>query len=235
MIFWHGISSDDVNLIVEHYPARPIPKRKTEVFSIPGRSGDIIQTEDAWENVIQPYDIYLSAEEPGLPIVARKAIEWLMVPGYQRLEDSYDPDIFRLAAFTGGQELENILNMFGRATIEFNCKPQRYLVSGARFLKLSNGGSLVNPTGYTALPTFRVYGSGAGVLTVGSYSLSLSDCDSIALDCEEEEAFRFVPNLGTNLNSTVSGDYPRLSAGSSKISWSGGIRAVDVAPRWYSL
>lgn len=231
MIFFNGVSSDDVHVVVEHYPSRPVPQRKQETFSVPGRSGDIIMPEDAWENVIQTYDIYISAERESLPLVARKAVEWLMVPGYQVLEDSYDLDCYRMAAFTGGVDLENTLNIFGRATISFNCKPQRFLKSGAQLLKAAKGTVLVNPSVYTALPLIVVHGTGSGTLTVGQYAVQLSDTDNVTLDCEAEEAYRG----GGNLNNTVMGEFPRLTAGKSVINWSGGIRSVDIMPRWFVL
>lgn len=131
MIKFNGTSSGTLGVYVEKYPVRPVPQRKQEVFSVPGLSGDVIVAEDAWENVEQDYDVYLSAEAAGLPAVAGPAVAWLHgAKGYARLEDDYNPDIFRMAAFAGPADLANILNAFGRATIKFNCKPQRFLKSG---------------------------------------------------------------------------------------------------------
>lgn len=49
---------------------------------------------------------------------------------YCRLQDSYDTTIYREAFLMGGYDLENILNKFGRCTITFSCKPQKYLITG---------------------------------------------------------------------------------------------------------
>ena len=131
MIKFNETSSGTLGVYVEKYPVRPVPQRKQEVFSVPGLSGDVIVAEDAWENVEQDYDIYVSAEAAGLPAVAGPAVAWLHgAKGYARLEDDYNPDIFRMAAFAGPADLANILNAFGRATVKFNCKPQRFLKSG---------------------------------------------------------------------------------------------------------
>ena len=89
MIWWHGISSDDVNVIVEHCPDVIFPSRKQEKISVVGRNGDLLIEQDAYENVMQRYDIYVSAEKPRLPTISHTVAEWLMVKGYQRLEDSY--------------------------------------------------------------------------------------------------------------------------------------------------
>lgn len=232
MIWFHGQSSDDLHLIVERYPERPVPRRKTDSVSVPGRSGDLLFPQEAFENVIQPYEVYISGEFNGkLPNVARHVMDWLMVPGYQRLEDSYDLEVYRLATFEGGTNFENTFNLFGRGTIEFNCKPQRFLKSGAIPRQITNGQTLVNPTICTALPLIVVSGSGAGTLRVGDNVLRLLDCNEVTLDSEIQDAYRGVENM----NPTVSGEYGTLPAGNTVISWTGGISSVQLTPRWFSL
>ena len=231
MIWYHGISSDDVRVVVERCPDVLLPVRKQEKISVPGRSGDILIQQDAFENVTQRYEIYISAEKPRLPTIANKVAEWLLVPGYNRLEDSYWLDSFRLAAYTGGAEIANILNRFGRATIEFDCMPQRWLKSGEHAVHIAAATEIVNPTPYAAAPIIRVNGSAAaGVLSIGGATLQLDRCDGILLDCQNEDATR----NGENFNLSVSGDYPLLG-GSSAISFSGGIASLDITPRWYTL
>lgn len=232
MIFWNGGSSDDFSLIVEAYPVRPVPRRKITKVSVPGRSGDILFPEDAFENVSQSYDCYISAEQRNLPIVSTPIISWLCAPGYHRLEDSYSPEIYRVAQYAGGIDIENTFNLFGRVTITFDCRPQRWLKSGeiAKHLTAS-GAKLFNPTGQLAKPLVTVYGSGAGTLKVGLQTLNLTDCNGVTLDCETENAFRDAENL----NNTISGEFPALSRGETQITWSGGITSIDIKPRWWSL
>lgn len=232
MIWWHGISSYDVGVIVERYPARPVPKRKGSSQSVAGRSGDLIDQEDAWDNVVQPYEVYLSGEfRGGMQSVAREAIQWLMVKGYQKLEDSYDLDTFRLAYFMGGNDFANTLNLFGRAKIEFNCKPQRFLHDGDTEKILSAGAVLMNPTVYTARPRILLSGSGSGSLTVGSRTMELTDVAGTIIDSDTEDVYRGT----TNLNSTASGEFPLLEAGETSVTWEGGITGVRITPRWYVL
>lgn len=231
MIWYHGISSDDVRVVVERCPDVLLPVRKQEKISVPGRSGDILIQQAAFENVTQRYEIYISAEKPRLPTIAHKVAEWLLVPGYNRLEDSYWLDSFRLASYTGGAEIANILNRFGRATIEFDCMPQRWLKSGEHAVHVTGATEITNPTPYAAAPLILVNGSAAaGVLSIGGATLQLDRCDGILLDCQNEDATR----NGENFNLSVSGDYPLLG-GSSAISFSGGIASLDITPRWYTL
>ena len=41
-ITWHGVSSDNWNVVVEKYPNRIIPAAKYTQYDIPGRSGDYL-------------------------------------------------------------------------------------------------------------------------------------------------------------------------------------------------
>lgn len=229
MIWWHGVSSDDVHLIVERYPERPMPARKMEAIPIPGRNGDHIEQQDAFDNYIQPYEVYLSGEFHGhLPTVARAAARWLLVKGYQRLEDSYNLDEFRLAYVQGGQRFASYLNEFGRAVIEFNCDPRRFLQEGDVARPLQQGSTLLNPTGETALPILTLHGAGAGTLTLGEHTLEISDVDGTVIDCELRQIYR----AGASINGSCSGTFFALGE-SSGASWTGGIEAVEIRPRWW--
>lgn len=235
MIFWAGQSSDDLRVRVEHYPALPRPARKMSRVSVPGRNGDLIFDEDAYENYIQPYDIYISAERTRLPDPARAVAAWLLAPaGYRRLEDSYEPDFYRMASFDGPLNLENILNRFGRAKLEFNCKPQRYAKAGEHAVAMSeSGGTLHNPYAFTALPKITVYGSGPGNLQVGSTTAQIKAMDgSLTLDSETQDAYKGTQNKNNEIYAPV---FPALAPGDNAVSWTGGIERVEIVPRWWTL
>lgn len=130
-ITWNGVSSDTIGVIVERIPNRYVPTRRFSPQQVAGRNGNILLVDKSFPNVEQEYEVYLSAEAQGLPSVAMACAEWLMGPtGYCRLQDSYDTTVYREAFLMGGYDLENILNKFGRCTITFSCKPQKYLLAG---------------------------------------------------------------------------------------------------------
>ena len=58
MITWNNVTSDSLGIFVEAAPFYVKPKRKVDVYSVPGRSGDIIRPQDAWDNVDQDYEIF---------------------------------------------------------------------------------------------------------------------------------------------------------------------------------
>lgn len=234
MIKWAEISSDAVQVIVERYPTRTYPQKKLLVTSIPGKNGDVVEDQGAYENYSQAYQVYLSADAEGLPHIAKAAASWLAGPkGYQRLEDSYTPDTFRLAYFEGPMDIENILNRFGRGTISFNCDPRRFLCVGEIPLVFTEPGSITNETPFPALPLIEIEGAGDIVFTVGNTQVQIQELEgSITLDSESQNAY----NGSENLNGSILADeFPVLLQGENAVSWTGSVSSVKITPRWWIL
>lgn len=168
-IYIDGISSDTVFLTVEKYPARRLPKKKYVIISIPGRNGDLILDDGGYESYTQIYDVFVSAEKAGTNMA--KAVNginsWLYNSrrGFVELSDDYDKDVYRLAYFAGGNDVSNIFDRHGRASLEFFCKPQRFATSGRAFIESSETGEVsINCNapiggGYSmpAKPVIRLY------------------------------------------------------------------------------
>lgn len=231
-------STRDFEMRVERYPQKSIPGRKMKTFSVAGRSGDLHALEDAWENYIQPYDVYFHGDEPA-PELAHRVAGWLMgCNGYQKLQDTYDPGYYRMALFRGPMDIENIMNRYGRCTIQFDCAPQSFLVSGDNPVLFEASGSLYNGTSFEAHPIITVFGEGAGTVTVGSWTVEIKAIsEPIILDCEMLQAYR-QPGEGAPVsqnNSIYAPVFPALSPGENVISFSGGITGVEIIPRWWTL
>lgn len=244
-ITWNGVASDTIGIRIERAPTIIRPRRKADVISIAGRNGDLVMMQDAWNNYVQPYDIFFGTGEYLSTETAADAVSaWLhSANGYAYLEDTYEPDIIRRAYYVDEQEIENAITQYGRETIRFNCRPERFLKSGMEALTLSRSGMIIiNPTAFTSRPLLRIMGNGAGTLTVAgldnqAYSVNISAINSfIILDCEEQDAYA---TAGTNLNNLVTitdgVDFPRLVSGENRITWTGGISSVVVVPRWFRI
>ena len=233
MITWAGKNSKELNLTIERYPAPSRPTKKYSVISVPGRNGDLHIDTGAYSNYIQPYEIGIKGPKKELAEAVKNVAEWLYGPaGYQRLEDNYDPDTFRLAYYAGPLDVENMLNTFGRATVEFNCKPQRFLKSGESAVNVLSGDAIYNPTAFTALPIINIYGSGAGRLQIGEYVVEIFSLDEgLTLDSDLQNAYYGL----TNLNSAISApEFPKLKAGSNDVSFTG-TWTVEIIPRWWTI
>lgn len=230
-----GVSSASLGLRIEAVPNSDRPLRKLEAYNVPGRNGDIIRMQNAWENVEQTYTVWGGMNLGDAVGIGYSIAEWLFAPsGYQELTDSYDPDHFRLALFEGPFDLENRLTRQGRAEITFNCDPRRFLVSGRTPTSYSAADTLTNPTAFIAKPTVQVYGTTntSGTVTIGGKTMSIDAIvNGMIIDGEAQNA-----SEGTrNLNSYVSGDWPELAAGANTVAFTGGVTSVTITPNFWTL
>lgn len=234
-IIFNGISSKDYHIQVEHPPGYDTPERDYEIVHVPGRNGDVIIDKGSYQNKDRSYEIAIGSEDRFFPEMANDISEWLhSAIGYARLEDSYEPEYYRMAVYKEETEIENILFHAGRVTVKFNCKPQRFLKSGDTKIKFSSSGILKNPTRHDALPIITVYGSGSGVLNIGGYIVSISEIgDSIVINSEIQDAYKDMENRNSDV--TLSNGFPKLVRGTTNISFSGGITSVEVIPKWWTL
>lgn len=241
-IKYNGKTSDDVGLRVEHHPHRIIPARKREIVSVPGRSGDLIFEQDAFENYEQSYDVWIDPRR-GYYETAKAAAAWLNgAKGYKRLEDENDADTYRLAYFSGSADFDNRLILLGKATLRFNCKPQRWLKKGEGVVNCFASGvdmvpsiQIENPTQFEALPYIKVYAnSESDLLYVNDTPCVLREIDEyIELDCELQNAYKSTQNLNSNVYIP---EYPKLKPGLNVIKWSAGSEIkLDIIPRWWTL
>ena len=92
---FNGETSSDHGLMLEQADIFPAPVRKRTVLTIPGRSEKVIQDGGCWENVSLMYTVSLRRD---LPERWMDVLTWLSMPeGYVRLENSIQPEHFRLA------------------------------------------------------------------------------------------------------------------------------------------
>lgn len=237
MIIWAGTSSEDVGMVIQHYPKVIIPARKREVQAVPGRSGDIVIEFDTFENYEQQYDCFLDAKAlGGLNTVIPKVSDWLLGnSGYQRLEDTYFPDVYRMAYVVNAIEFTSMFNEYGSGTLTFNCAPEKYFKMGEEEITLTKNQKLFNPSSFNAKPliTLTLNGS-SGTLTINGNSISISAglSGNLILDTKQHTAF----NESTNKSSMIQGQYEKLYLGKeTTITWSGGITAVKIVPRWWTI
>lgn len=232
---FNGKNSLDFGIGVEEYPVYPTPERVLEYVSVPGRNGYLVQDTGVYQNVTQPYEIFY---KPPVGIdsyyMAESVAKWLLSPtGYQKLEDSYNPDFYRMAVYSGPTDINMFFRKYGRMSLEFNCMPQRFLRIGDFPVVMENGGSLYN-SGEVSFPIIHVSGSGEGGITIGNYTVTLSDIpEGLTIDCDTQNTY--AGNDNKNNLVTVSPEFPKLDKGEIVISWSGGVTGVTITPRWWIL
>ena len=229
---YNSIPSSTYGIFIEHRPVQVFPKRIIESVSIPGRSGNFLIDTGAYDNVTMTYQVaYIHSGSVRADAI--NIATWLYQNQYCDLTDTYEPLYYRKAVYVSPLNVTDILNEAGRANITFDCKPQRYLLSGLTALTPASGSSITNDY-QTAKPTITITGSGTGSVSIGASTIAITgQTDDIVMDCENMTA----EENGANANSklTITGGYPELVNGANLVTFSGGVTAISVVPNWWTL
>ena len=234
IVVFNGISSQDLHIQVQTEPSYDFPEKDYDVTHVPGRNGDIVIDQGSWQNVSRKYNLAMDAGKISYTEVASKLVQWLhSASGYARLEDSYEPDFYRMAMYKDSGSISNIFNKAGQIDVEFTCKPQRYFKSGEAADIFVASSEYRNPTDFPAKPLIKIHGSGSGVVGIGTYTVTINDIiDGMIVDSEQQDTYKDQMNCNSKVSIT---EYPKLVSGNNVISISGGITSIEIIPRWWTL
>lgn len=229
-----GNDSRDYGVYISGEGVFNAPNREIAFISVPGRDGDIIGMETRLANGILTYKNAFIYADFSNQIAAFRAM-LMETNGYRRLIDTYNPNIYRMAAYAGGMDVAPTRKLdAGTFDITFAVKPQRYLISGDTVTVFTASGNINNPTLFPSKPLIRVYGN--GVLGVGAVSVTIINNAGKYIDIDSESgiASRDAENMNSSI--TLSGfDFPTLASGENGISLGTGITRVEITPRWWSV
>ena len=223
-----GVSSRNYGIVCSGYKTMDAPQRDVQRVSVPGRNGDLTIDNGRYLNIDVEYDavfVYNFRQN------AEAVRAWLcQSAGYRRLEDDWNPDSYRMARFVDGIEMEIApLYDVAKATLRFNCMPQRWLKSGEEPVVFSAGGDLINPTLFNAQP--KIVLSGNGTLTINGNTVTIADnTGEIILDSEICRAYSGT----TAKDDKMTGDFPVLVPGGNAIAFTG-FTSMEITPRWWTL
>lgn len=235
-IFGDKATWDFPMMKVEKFPSARGGIRKYQTYSVPGRNGDLHIDEDAFQNYTQSYECYYHTDQMTNE-TAHEVKAWLLASsGYRRLIDAYDPTHYRLATVLDELEIQNILNKYGRFTVNFNCDPRSFLISGD-YPQTLTAPTVLRNEGFPALPIITVYGSGNGTLTISGVTVQLIGMeDALTLDCEMQDAYREQGGVLENMNLHIyAPEFPRLLPGDNTVTWTGGVTKIEIIPRWWTV
>ena len=227
-----GKSSRDFGVFISGAKTFGSGARDFEQISIPGRNGDLLFDNGRFKNVKVTYSAYIVRN---FNTNYNAFNSWLMSKrAYARLEDTYQPDIYRLAFFSAGFQSEPVIRLgVGAFNIEFNCKPQKYLKSGEIPVTYTGTGEIYNVTEYDARPLIRCYGTG-GTVAVNGIRVNVTGCSAyVDLDCDLMEAYEGAANRN-GTTTLLDGDFPVLKPGSNAVSFTGWSK-VEIVPRWWRI
>ena len=227
-------SYDDMCLIITETPPFVIAERDVTFTSIPGKSGDLIEDNGRYKNVTKSYTVAILSDTFDLPLLVKKIAAWLGAPGgYIILSDTYDPNYFRYAKYSGNINIADILLKIGTAKLNFNCKPYKYSFDGQQTVTIGTAGVLYNPENFASVPYIKIAGSGNITLSIGNASFAFKNVDGyIEIDGEIMAAYKGA-ELQNDKISFVG--FPALAPGANHISAVGNVSKIEIVPRWCTL
>ena len=239
-LIFDNVDSSDFGVYISGEGTYNAPERRGQKVQIPGRNGDLILDEGSYENIPVEYRAFIGTKhksEFDAKIEAFRA-ELVSRGTYKRLTDTYHPDEFRLGAYREGLEVEPTMhNRAGGFTMVFDCKPQRFLVSGETPQTFTASGSITNPTLFASSPMLEVVGT--GTVTIGSYSFTInSNPGRIYIDSDIMEAWSVSGSSKVSQNGSIvyaNHKTPKIEPGTVSITLGAGISELKITPRWWRL
>ena len=221
---FNGHSTNEFGLLVTGLDTFGAPARRVEKIQVPGRSGDIIIDEGAYDNYIVRYTVAITSN---FITKARSIAEWLLgTTGYQTLTDTYNSWTYRKACFYGNIDyVVTALAREGQASIEFDCKPQRYY--------LENTDITVNPTQTPTTMNFLhnaepvIYMAQAGIFSLNGYTMTVTEAP-IYINCQTMQSYY----NGVLMNDKVTGDYPKVVKGTNNVFTN---KTLVITPNYWEL
>lgn len=173
---FNGINSMDNGVYISGNAVFNAPERDVEMVVIPGRNGEFIRDNGRFNNIDVTYPCGMFGDDDYAFRTKLRQFRNMLAgqTGYQRLVDTYHPDEYRLGVFKDAVEVEPAaLNTAGQFEVVFNCKPQRFLMSGDSAIEVEDGDSIDNPTPFDAQPMIMT--KGYGTLTVNGHEIEITN------------------------------------------------------------
>lgn len=171
-----GVNSGTYGIYITGEGVYNSPERAVELTAVPGRNGAVPVDLGRWENIEV---IYKASTGQDSQVDFRTAVADFRnaigaLRGYQRLEDTYHPDEFRMGLFISGLDVEPTASgKAGEFKLVFNCKPQRFLTSGEEAIQVTSGDTITNPTEVPASPILEVNVANSGTVTINDNSVDI--------------------------------------------------------------
>lgn len=233
-----GEDSRDYGVYISGSGVFDAPARKGQKVSIPGRSGSLFIDENgAFENITIKYPAFIVRNFANNMSAFRNMM--LSKSGYVRLQDTYNPNEYRLARYDGGIEAKMLDNLkAGEFELKFDCYPQRYLKNGEDELTFTAAGTIINPSLFASKPLLAI--TGKGVFGLGTHLITITGTatQTIYIDCESMEIYTQAGGIFSPASSLVSfntNSFPDIQSGENGVALGSGIIKAVITPRWWRL
>ena len=175
-LIFGGVDSSEYGIYITGEAVYNAPERDVEFIEVPGRNGSIAMDKGRYNNisVTYPAGTFGKTQEEFRESLGEFRNAILSQVGYQRLEDSYHPEEYRLGVYASGLEVSAVgQGQAGEFDLTFECKPQRFLTIGDYPIPIESGDTLQNPTVFDSSPLLEV--EGYGTVSFNGFDIELDD------------------------------------------------------------
>lgn len=234
-------STSDYGIYISGEGVFNAPARDVEMVEVPGRNGALVIDGGRYANIEVKYPAFCVEDnlENFRSNLASLRSAFCSQVGYQRLTDTINPEEFRLGIYKDGLNVSPVMyTTAANFDMVFDCKPQRFLISGEVPQQFSSLDTITNPTMFPASPLIEV--SGRGAIEIGEYSFTVRGLASqtIYIDCETMEAWEIIDGVKESRNDYVQyagNSFPVLEPGANGITIGAEVDYVVITPRWWKL
>lgn len=219
-------NGDSRNAKVRVHEPTPIirPEERVTHVSIPGRLGEVTQTEG--DNIFNSYIQTVSVTVEGADY-AKAAGTWLRGAG--NVTFSTQPTLTQKARVINAvtfTRLSRNLDLWS-GEVQFYCDPVKYDTTENTQTIAESGASITSTGDLVSYPLMTVSGSGAVTISMGGKTLVIpSLTDGSVIDSDLQWLLvNNVPQLGW------SGDFPVINPGANTLAFTGNITSITLTPR----
>ena len=124
-----GVNLDTFNCHLLMPGISSAPERDVSIVAVPGRNGDVVIDSNRFKNKTVQYKCVIDGSDSQYDF--ERMMAWLKsLKGYQRIEECYHPDYYRMGTFNAAVDPDTQNTQQVAFTLTANCKPQRYLLNG---------------------------------------------------------------------------------------------------------
>lgn len=228
LFIYNGKSSLDFDMHIAKVNQYDGAERDTEEIEVAGRNGTLTIDKGRFKNIEISYSMYTIdvGNANDFKAFLKSSV------GYHRLEDSFNPEYFRLAKYTRAFEMRADVDNNGAFDVVFNCDPRRFLKSGENVILMSSNSGIYNPTYFEAKPLIRAYGTGS--FTINDITVTITSANEYTdIDCEIMDAYKGATNCNGNIR-TTDNKFPVFRSGQNNITLNG-VTRLEITPRWWTV
>ena len=227
---WNGVKCTTKGIRLQGMPPVIRPEERVSHVVIPGRAGELTQTEgtDIYNSYIQTIPLIIDSEAN-----VRAAEAWLRGDGYVTF--SGQGDLKQRArvinSVTFAKHSRN--STYWEGEVQFYCEPLKEKISEDPVEITSSGTTITNPGDTESRPLITITGSGNVTVRIGEKSISITGSET---GWKIDSDLEWVMNAGgTPQMGVYTGEFPTIPVGNSAVQFTGSITKLTIQGRWRYL